>query len=98
MNSRTDAGWTAGEWRVEADMRPDTHKRPFDGSEYLAGWNVLSDAGEIVGCEGIIPGDNAEANAHLIAASPTLAEYVRRKADEGCAEATSIMESIYASR
>lgn len=33
---------------------------------------------------------NAEANAHLIAAAPTMADYVKRKADDGCAEAAKI--------
>jgi len=34
--------------------------------------------------------DNGEANAHLIAASPLMAEYIKRKADEGCEEAKAI--------
>jgi hypothetical protein len=36
------------------------------------------------------------ANARLIAAAPTMAGYIQRKADEGDAEAAAIMESIHA--
>ena len=36
------------------------------------------------------------ANAHLIAAAPTMADYVKRKADDGCEEAASIWEQINA--
>lgn len=37
-----------------------------------------------------------EANANLIAASPTMAEYIQRKADEGDQEAIAIMEMVHA--
>jgi len=36
------------------------------------------------------------ADAHLIAAAPTMADYVKRRADEGCEEAASIWEQINA--
>jgi hypothetical protein len=36
------------------------------------------------------------ANARLIAASPTMAKYIQRKADEGDLEAAKIMETIHA--
>lgn len=56
-------------------MRLDMDARPFDlKKEYLAGWNIVSDGGEIVGIEGIVPGENAEANARLMAAAPDLLE------------------------
>ena len=35
-------------------------------------------------------------DARLIAASPTMADYISRKADEGCSEAKTIMEAINA--
>jgi hypothetical protein len=41
---------------------------------------------------------NREANARLIAASPTMAEYIQRKADAGDHEASAIMETIHAAR
>lgn len=40
--------------------------------------------------------DEAVANAHLIAAAPTMAGYIKRKADEGCKEAAHIWEQINA--
>jgi hypothetical protein len=42
--------------------------------------------------------DNPSANARLIAASPTMADYIAKKAGEGCAEAQAIMENIHAPR
>ena len=43
-----------------------------------------------------IPEAEALANAHLIAAAPTMATYIIRKAEEGCPEALKIMETINA--
>jgi hypothetical protein len=37
-----------------------------------------------------------EANARLIAAAPTMADYIERKAEAGCKEAASILEQINA--
>lgn len=71
---------TPGEWRVAPDMRIDRvgDRYAEDGyREYLAGWNIISDEGEIVGCEGIIPGPHAEADAHLMAASKDLLAALR---------------------
>lgn len=69
-------GWTPGPWSVEADMRSERMGDMWDSAngyrEYLAGWNVLSDDGDIVGIEGICPGDTGKANAKLIAAAPDL--------------------------
>lgn len=42
--------------------------------------------------------DETEANARLIAAAPTMAAYIQRKADEGDAEALEIMEAVHGSR
>lgn len=63
---------TPGPWRVVEDMRTGR-----TGEEYLAGYNIESDAAEIVGCEGIIPGDEAETNARLIASAPDLLEMLK---------------------
>jgi hypothetical protein len=35
------------------------------------------------------------ADANLIAAAPTMADYIQRKADEGDAEAARIMEAVH---
>lgn len=61
---------TPGPWRVSTDSRTDE-----EGLTYVSGLNIESDAGEIVGCEGIEAWkDNAEANARLIASAPDLLE------------------------
>jgi hypothetical protein len=39
-----------------------------------------------------------EANAHLIAASPTMYDYIKRRADDGDAEAQRIVEAIDAAQ
>lgn len=50
------------------------------------------------GCgEAAEAGDNA-ANARLIAAAPTMADYIAKRAATGDAEAAAIMESIHAGR
>ena len=43
-------------------------------------------------------GYSLDANARLIAASPTMAEYIQRKAAEGDEEAARIMELVHAGR
>lgn len=63
--------WTPGPWAVEADMRSNMNRYgEADEGEYLAGWNITSKAGDVVGIEGIT--DESPANAHLIAAAPDL--------------------------
>lgn len=42
--------------------------------------------------------EEAEANARLIAAAPTMYEYIASSASNGCAEARKIMEAINAGR
>ncbi len=63
---------TPGPWAVVVDMRTEYDRTSDRESEWLAGYDVTSEAGEIVGCEGIITGGNNEANARLIAAAPDL--------------------------
>jgi len=72
--------YTPAPWKVVNDMRFDDCYRG-DGIEYIAGYNIESEAGEIVGLEGIIPGGNAEANARLIAAAPDLLSALERSAE-----------------
>jgi hypothetical protein len=61
----------------------------------------------VMGCTSIERGEDliasvedqlSIANARLIAASPTMAEYIQHKADEGDAEAAAIMEIVHAHR
>jgi hypothetical protein len=67
---------TDGPWRATPDMRPVENRywmEAFDeGEEYLAGWDIVSEKECVVGCEGIIPGPNAEGDARLMAASREL--------------------------
>jgi len=67
------AGATEGPWIVEEDFRVERDFFTREEHSYLAGYNIHAEGGEIVGCEGIIPGDASEANARLIAAAHTLA-------------------------
>lgn len=39
-------------------------------------------------------GGEAEANARLIAAAPTMRDYIAKRANAGCAEALEILETI----
>lgn len=38
--------------------------------------------------------EEAEANAHLIAASPTMYAYIKKQAEKGCEDAKKIISSI----
>jgi hypothetical protein len=77
----------------------------------VVGLGVVGRGGRVICTIAIAPGfdpDSAKdakefaycaelgANARLIAASPTMAEYIQRKADEGDEEAARIMETIHA--
>lgn len=42
-----------------------------------------------------LQGPETEANARLIAASPTMADYIKRKAVAGCPEAQQIWEGLF---
>ncbi len=60
--------WTRGPWRVEPDVRT-----PPNEPAYIAGYDVVSDHGTIIGNEGICCGEHDEANAALIAEAGTVA-------------------------
>lgn len=77
--------YTKGPWRVEPDMRSNRIGDMWsdDGyEEYCAGYNIVAEGGdEIVGCEGIVDGDDA--NAKLIAAAPEMLEALRMVLQHG---------------
>lgn len=91
-------GWTPGPWRVviDDDGNPLSGRPSVQSSEEL-------DCG-IVHWDGFVQefwrsarGDKEIlANAHLIAAAPTMAEYIRKQAVKGDQEAADIWESMHA--
>lgn len=72
---------TPGPWSVEPDIRTDLDRYTKEEREYVAGYNIASKDGEIVGAEGIIPGGAAEANARLIAEAPAMLDALRELTD-----------------
>lgn len=66
---------------------------PWFAEKGLGCIDVMTQDGDIVafGNSGL---DENEANMHLIAAAPTMVEYIRKKAQEGDADAQSILVGI----
>jgi len=81
-------GTTPGRWSVEADKRSERTGDMYDAEngyrDYLAGWNIVApDSGkDVVGIEGICPDDEAEANAHQMAASGALYDALEKARDQ----------------
>ncbi len=82
---------TPGPWKVEKEL-----------SSRLAEWLITMDAGDRgrgIAIAETVPATGRElANAHLIAAAPTMYEYILSSASNGCAEAQKILEAIHARR
>lgn len=77
----SEPAWTPGPWALrEENLR---------GGKY---W-VVSRPGADETID-LHEGDNGEANARLIAAAPTMAEYIRKRAEAGDAEAAAIWEAL----
>lgn len=73
-------GGTPGPWRLELDMRQDYDHHAHEyrpGPEDLAGYNIIGLNSEVVGCEGIIPGEFAEIDARAIAEVPVMVQTLR---------------------
>jgi hypothetical protein len=77
--------WTPGPWKLH----------PWGSGK---GYEIETEAALVASVQREMAGSATEANARLIAASPSLAEYVQRKADEGDEEATRLMETVHAAR
>lgn len=79
--------WTKGSWTVSNTYS--THNSPsrfwetgvFSGFGFVAQSNGASE-------------DEAIANAHLIAASPVMAEYIRKRMEDGDTEAAHLWEVL----
>jgi hypothetical protein len=86
--------FTPGPWRMETEAEPEDDSPVV----YVCHAATVCDVTTI--CN-MLPSraasvEQRQANAHLIAAAPTMADYVRRKAEEGCDEAARIWEQINA--
>lgn len=78
--------------------------RPTPGPWQIVGavtdpWQIAGRDGgrgnpRVVLCELTYTGGNAEANARLIAASPVMYEFIKRKAEEGDKDAAELIASI----
>lgn len=81
---------TPGPWKCKPDPYPDgmPYFRFEAGDPYGYGEKMGFKASAIM----------READARLIAAAPTMYEYIASSASSGCATATAIMEQINGSR
>lgn len=77
----TKAKHTPGPWRVSGHRLAAFAK--------LNGINVV-----VADCDQTLGYSESEANARLIAASPTMYEYINQRANEGDAHAAKIIASI----
>ena len=83
--------FTPGPWVVVGNLTKYVEARLVGGliQEVAACGPTMADEGY---------GQHQEANARLIAAAPTMYEYIASSASNGCAEARKIMEAINAGR
>lgn len=80
--------WTPGPWTFYA---------PASWTDGLGYIRPLAEDGREIAHHGDSHRASAEnlANARLIAASPTMADYIKRKAAAGCPEAQQIWEGLF---
>ena len=88
------SGWTPGPWRAlhPRETLQAGFKIACEGKKQHGGGNAICTvrpANRSWEAE-----DEAEANARLIAASPTMAEYIKKQADKGDADAAEILAII----
>lgn len=76
--------WTPGPWRFTSGKLPRVISPPITICGVHRIGRFTSDAAT----------PQTEANGHLIAAAPTMALYVKKRAEAGDAEAAEIWESI----
>lgn len=79
--------WTPGPWRYEPHISD-------DGSELLGHQIWGGDGRDILYWDELGFQSTAKADAHLIAAAPTMAEFVRARALSGDEDAIKIWEQI----
>lgn len=83
------SGHTKGPWRVEEDDQYNGEWLVRDGDDWYV-CRCFTDPGFTSDDEDA----TAEANARLIAASPTMRDYIQKRADAGDAEAAKILEDL----
>lgn len=83
----TKMAFTRGPWHIAKTGKPS--KSVHAGSELIATVRCFPQVGT---GDGLSP-TYAKGNAHLIAAAPTMLEYIERKAQEGDTEAAAIMRT-----
>jgi hypothetical protein len=76
--------WTPGAWVAYYDDRADEWSVRINTHGH---WGIYTEIADLGGPD---PEPQIEANAHLIAAAPDMAMYIKRKADEGDAEARAL--------
>lgn len=91
------AAHTPGPWLHDTNGHPGPDVRAASGRAVAATWMVCKNVPKTT--EGFqARQDEDRANARLIAAAPTMYEYIALSASNGCAEARKIMEAINAGR
>lgn len=94
----TNAQHTPGPWHVGCQndaLFVTAGRKPALNNDHP--WH---DAPRVALCKVFGPSDgdclpvDAEANARLIAAAPTMRDYIAKRANAGCAEALEILETI----
>jgi len=74
----SERNWTAGPWRVEGGM---SEEKGYVVAKLDMHSYVMAEHEAV---------NDSRHDAHLIAAAPDMAEYIKKKADEGCSEAQQI--------
>ena len=91
--------WTKGPWFTSMDHACETLVRAGDPKTGMRVATTFASHADQANPETRLARIRInEANARLIAASPVMADYIQRKANEGDAEAVHIMEAVNASR
>ena len=88
------SGHTPGPWKWSSGYETIDGRPTWSLVGETDGYGILSCDGE----ENSPQGMNDEANARLIAAAPTMYDYIRKCAEAGDSEAMNLLESIHASR
>lgn len=88
------AGFTPGPWAVDPLYPQDVQSAC--GAEIASTFDEHEEGQEwVIRGNRFVCAEQAEANARLIAAAPTMAAFIQKYADAGDAEAIAIMEAVH---